>query len=110
MTGPPRPTLPMSGECQAVLAALEHARRTLGKGDLSETEELWPRLDRCARRLATLEPDERDGIKPVMLALLDELQRTIEAFGDEHRHLGEKLKSASRSMAAGAAYRQANGR
>lgn len=101
---------PLIDEFQAILAALEHARRALDKGDLAETEELWPRLDRCARRLATLDHDERAGTKPVMLALLDELQRTIEAFGEEHRHLGDKLKSASRSMAAGAAYRQANGR
>lgn len=110
MTGAERPTGPLIDELRAILTALEHARRALGKDSLAETDELWPRLDRCARDLATLDRDERDGIKPLMLALSDELERTIAAFGAEHRNLGDKLKSASRNMAAGAAYRQAHGR
>ena len=107
MTDAPRPALSVINELRAILASLEHARRALGNDNLSEIDELWPRLDRCARRLAMLDRDDRDGIKPVILALLDELEQTMEVFGAEHRHLGNKLKSASRSMAAGAAYRQA---
>ena len=57
-----------------------------------------------------LERVDRDTIKPTMLALLDELERTIVTFADEHRHLGDKLRSTSQSMAAGAAYRQAKTR
>ncbi len=90
-----------------MLVALEHARRTLGDSDILEADELWSRLDRCARRLSGVDSDERDAIKPIMLAVLDELEQTIAAFGAEHRHLAEKLKSRSRSLAAGAAYHQA---
>ncbi len=110
MTSIPRSAPLVISELRAILASLEHARRALGQGDLSETEGLWPRLDKCARRLVELDHDEREDIKPVMLALLDELERTIGAFGAERRHLGDKLKSASRNMAAGVAYRQATGR
>lgn len=97
---------PLIEELKAVIAGLEHARRTLHKDDPVEASELWLRLERCAGRLAMLDRQERDGVKPTLLALLDELERTIATFGAEHRHLGDKLKSANRSMAAGAAYRQ----
>ncbi len=110
MTDTPRSTPPLIDELRAILAALEHARRALANGDLSKIDELWLRLDNCARRLAVLDREGRDGVKPVMLALLDELERTIESFGAERQNLVDKLKSTSRSMAAGAAYLQAKAR
>lgn len=107
MTASPQPQQPLIDELRAILVALEHARRTLGQRVVLEADDLWPRLERCARRLSSLDLDERDGIKPTMLALLDELEKTISAFGEERRHLADKLKSRSRSLAAGAAYHQA---
>lgn len=93
-------------ELKAVLAGLEHARRALREDGLPETDGLWPRLERCASRLKTLDGQECHDIRPILLALLDELERTIATFGVEHRHLRDKLKSTRRSMAADAAYRQ----
>ena len=111
MTDAARPSSPLIDELRAILAGLEHARRALGQGQLVEAEEFWPRLESCARRLAALDRQERDGgLQPVMLALMDELQRTIMAFTTEHRRLGDRLRSTSRSMAAGTAYHQARPR
>ncbi|MDH3659376.1 MAG: hypothetical protein OEU92_04985 [Alphaproteobacteria bacterium] len=107
MTNAARPSPPLIDELKAILAGVEHARRALAQGQLVEADEFWPRLESCARRLAALDRQERDGIKPVMLALMDELQRTIMAFTTEHHQLGDRLRSTSRSMAAGTAYRQA---
>lgn|GEM_PF-4553777 len=110
MTSTPTPTHSLIDELRAVLSSVEHARRTLGGDSLSETNELWPRLEKCALRVSELGRDERDRMRPVMLALLDELQQTIAAFDAERHHLGNQLKSAHRNMAAGAAYRQAKAR
>lgn len=110
MTDDARPASSLIDELRAVLAGLEHARRALNQGELAEADEFWPRLDSCARRLSALDRQERDGIQPAMLALLDELQRTIVAFGAEHRQLGDRLHSANRNMVAGSAYHQARSR
>lgn len=106
MTGVPQPAPSVKDELRAIIAGLEHARRSLARDDLQEADELWPRLERCAREIATLDHTARKGLRPVMLALLDELERTIAAFGTKHGDLERKLRSASRSLAAGAAYRQ----
>ncbi|MGI9501024.1 MAG: hypothetical protein ACR2P3_13380 [Geminicoccaceae bacterium] len=103
-------TPPLIDDLQAMLVGLEHARRSFGKDGHFEADGLWPRLERCALRIAALDRNERDIVKPTMLALLDELEQAIAVFGAEHRQLGDKLRSASRNMAAGAAYRQAKAR
>lgn len=110
MTDIDRPQPPLIDDLRAVIVGLEHARRALVEGDISAAEDFWPRLERCAERLNGLERGDRDGVKAAMLALLDELERSIAIFGAEHRHLGDKLRSASQSLAAGAAYRQAKTR
>ena len=94
-------------DLQAAIAGLAAARRALASEDFDGADELWHHLDRCAYALTALQGEDRDRMKPTMLALLDELERTIAAFGAEHRDLGDRLRSASRSLAAGAAYRQA---
>lgn len=94
-------------ELQAIITGLKLARRSLGNESLVETDEFWLRIEQCACRVAELDHLERDGVWPVMLALLDELERTVAAFDAEHRQLGVKLRSADRRMAAGAAYRKA---
>ncbi|MGI9510669.1 MAG: hypothetical protein ACR2QJ_15125 [Geminicoccaceae bacterium] len=109
MSAGDRPTA-LIDELRAALIGLEHARRALGKGDGIPADDLWPRLERCARRFEELERGDRDAIKPVMLALLDELERSIAIFGAEHRKLGDKLRSTSQNMAAGVAYRQTKSR
>jgi hypothetical protein len=101
---------PLIDDLQAALAGLEHARRVLDRDDLSDLETLWPRLERCATRIAALDQQGQVEAQPIMLALLDEVERTIAAFGVEHGHLADRLKSASLGLAAGAAYRQAKDR
>ncbi|MEZ5930488.1 MAG: hypothetical protein R3F54_00765 [Alphaproteobacteria bacterium] len=94
-------------ELLAVLTGLRHARQALDREALAQTADLWPRLERCARLVARLDRAQRSAIRPVLLTVLDELQRTIAAYGAEHRELRDKLKSASRNLAADAAYRRA---
>ena len=100
----------LNEELKAVLAGLEHARRALDQGDLVDADALWPRLERCAQRVAALDPAERESVKPLMLALFDELERTIVVFGEERRQLGDRLRAANRNLAAGLAYRQSETR
>jgi hypothetical protein len=99
----------LNDELQAVLTGLQRARQALDQDAFAETADLWPRLERCTRLLAPLDRNQRTMIRPALLALLDELQRTIAAFGTEHRLLGDRLRAASRSLAADAAYRRAKG-
>ena len=98
---------PLIDELKAMISGLEHARLSLNQGDIGKQDELWHRLDQCTLKIRTLDGVERDRLKPVMLALMDELGRTIETFTRERSALGEQLKSTSRNVAAGAAYRQA---
>lgn len=91
-------------ELQAIVTGLRHARRTLDDGKLAEMGEFSLRLEQCASRISSLSPNERDDISPVLLALLDELERTFAAFDKESRDLGDKLRSANRRIAADAAY------
>ena len=100
----------LTDDLRAAVAGLAHARRALGDGDFEEVGELWGCLDRCARRLSALDDAERLQVQPTMLALLDELERTMAAFDAERRDLAERFRSARRSMMAGAAYRQAKAR
>ena len=110
MTSTGIPAHSLSEELQTVLVGLGHARQMLGKNKLSEMDELWQRLEKCAHRLAKLDHEERDRVRPAMLSLLDELQKTITAFDAERRDLGDKLEATHRNMAAEAAYRQAKAR
>ena len=107
MTGGAPTASALIDDLKAAIAGLAAARQSLARGDLDMAGELWPRLDRCARGVAALRGDDRERVRPIMLALLDELERTIAAFGAEHRDLGDRLRSAGRSLAAEAAYRQA---
>lgn len=110
MTDIDRPASQLVDDLDAVLAGLGKARRALAKGEISDSDHLWQQLERCALRMETIDHGERAAVKPMMLALLDELEQTIAVFGSEHRQIGEKLRSASKSLTAGAAYRQANSR
>jgi hypothetical protein len=94
-------------ELQAIVTGLRHARHALGRGSLVETADLWPRLERSARLVAGLDRSQRSAIRPLLLAVLDELGRTVSAFGREQSQLRDRLKAASRSLAADAAYRRA---
>lgn len=107
MTDACTPPSHLIDELRAVLASLEHARRRLGDGDIMDAEALRCRLEDCAHRIDALDRSGREAARPLMLALMDELARTIAAFGTEHRDLGDRLRSASRSLTADTAYRQA---
>lgn len=97
----------LTAELKAVLTGLHHVRHALEDGRLEALDDLWPRLERCTHEIVKLSPDERDGMRPILLTLSDELQRTMAAMGREYDHIGEKLRSASRGKAVNAAYRQA---
>ena len=101
---------PLIDELQAILGGLRQARRLLGEDSLPDSSDLWQRIETCSNRLAKLERDERNRIKPTILALLDEVQQSIAAFEAERRDLAERLKSTHRNKAAEAAYRQADAR
>ena len=108
------PTAPSASqlidELQAILGGLRHARRMLGEDSLSDSSDLWQRIETCSTRLSKLKGGERDQIKPTILALLDEVQQSISAFEAERHDLADRLKSTHRNKAAGAAYRQAESR
>ncbi|MEM7042738.1 MAG: hypothetical protein AAF543_08000 [Pseudomonadota bacterium] len=107
MTGDALSPSTLTDDLKAAIVGLAHARQALAAGDLDMADELWRGLDRCAYGLAAIDGDDRERMRPVLLALLEELERTVAVFGAEHRDLGDRLRSASRSLAAGAAYRQA---
>lgn len=93
-------------ELRATLACLAHARQALRQDGLEHLDDFWPRIERCAERIAELGLEERRGLQPMLLALLDEVEVTIAAFAADFRQLREILRSTHRSQAAGAAYRQ----
>lgn len=109
MTEEPSASL-LIDELQAILGGLRQARRMLGKDSLPDSSDLWQRIETCANRLSRLEREERDPIKPTILALLDEVQQSISAFEAERCDLAERLKSTHRNKAADTAYRQAEAR
>lgn len=110
MTDTSGPASSLADELRAALAGLEHARRRLGDGDLVGAEALWSRLEACAHQVDVLDRDAREAVGPLLLALVDELERTIATFDAEHRDLGARLRSTSRSLVADTAYRQAGTR
>jgi hypothetical protein len=95
---------------RAALADLRHARQALRRDELEHLHDLWPRLERCATRLAGLEPAHRKGLRPALLALLDEVEATIGTFRAELQQQRETKRSEGLSKAAHAAYRQGRGR
>jgi len=110
VTGSPVKPHLLADALRAVICSLEHERSKLEQGNPARTDGLWRHLETCAKQIAALDREESDRMKPVLLTLLDELQRTMTAFDAEHRHIAEKLRSAHRNMAAGAAYQQAKSR
>lgn len=101
---------PLIDELHGILCGLRQARSMLGEDSLVDLSDLWQRIETCAHRLSKLERDERDLIKPTILALLDEVQQSIAAYDAERRDIADKLKSTHRNKAADAAYRQAEAR
>ena len=101
--------MPLADELKAIITGLEHARSALGENRLNEAESLWQKLEQCAGQIAKLDHAERDGVMPMMTAVLDELERTMAVFHAEHCHLGAELQSANRRATAGAAYHKAKG-
>lgn len=97
-------------DLKAILTGLGHARSALADGDLAAMNELCRRLEDLAGRLGAAGEEGQERLRPLMLALLDEVERTIDAFASEHRDLRDQLRSAARNMAADAAYRKAGTR
>jgi hypothetical protein len=97
----------LADDLRAALAALDRARRALAANELNRLDEVWPVLERSASRIAELDPARRAELEPFLLALLDDVERTIEAFGAELRAVRDRIELAGRNRAAGEAYRRA---
>lgn len=96
----------LQDEAKAVLACLAHARQALKDDKLEPLDEIGLRIERYAQRIACLRPADRQGMQPLLLALLDDVDRTIEVYREELTRARTDLTSAYRGRAAGAAYRQ----
>ena len=110
MTVSPSSPYPLADELRAVICGLVDERSKVSQENPEQNDGLWRRIETCAQHIAGLSSQEREEMKPMLLALLDELHRTIAVFDIEHRHIAEKLRSSHRNMAADAAYQQANTR
>lgn len=96
----------LEAEMKAVLARLVHAREAQSRDKAEHLDDVGQHIQALARRIADLSPVERQGVRPLLLALLDEVERTIEVFQEGMAGMRQDLTSAHQSRTAGAAYRQ----
>lgn len=93
-------------EIETVSARLRHARRSLGQDEDEFIQETCARMDHCAGQIAQLSGNVRARMQPSLLAVLDEVDQTMKAFGDELARKRQELASGNQGRAAGAAYRR----
>ncbi|MGI9490822.1 MAG: hypothetical protein ACR2QF_00190 [Geminicoccaceae bacterium] len=91
---------------KALSVRLAEARRTSIKSDVLNLSDICPELEDCARKIADLSSVEYERTKSLLLALLDEVNQTIESFQDEMGRMRRQLTSSGQSRAVDAAYRQ----
>ncbi len=101
------PHASLADEVRSAIGDLERARRDLRHDDMSPSEEVLRRLERMVSRIGEAQLDRSSETYPLLLALIDELETTVRVFDEERLDLRERLRSTSRSMAAGAAYLRA---
>ena len=92
---------------QAIVARLGHAREILNQANSDPFEEVRAWTEAYREELSDLSAAECQRLQPTLLALFDELGRTIIAYQTELRRLRTDLTSAHQGQAADAAYRQA---
>lgn len=104
------PEQPLAPEIDGAIAELARARRAIHDDDFPILDGLWQHLERITARLAEVGLDHQPReLRLSLLALIDELERTLEVFRTEHAALRDQLSLASRNLAAGAAYLRARG-
>jgi hypothetical protein len=91
----------------AALDLLGRARRALGRGELPELGRLTALLERLRGDLERLSPTADRGLRPSLLALLDEAGLLTEALREEQAWLARQLRAGGVHRRAGAAYRRA---
>lgn len=92
---------------QATLVRLGHARAILNQSSSDSLEDVCAWTEAFAEELSDLSPSDCQRLQPLLLAILDELGRTISIYQSELGRLRADLTSARQGQAAGAAYRQA---
>lgn len=100
------PDRSLDSELEALIAELRRARQGLDRGGNPEIGGLLPRLKQVTTCLNDRQSGSNAGKPALLLALADELKRTIGAFSIMRDDLREELQTASRNMMAGAAYRR----
>lgn len=94
-------------ELKAISARLAHTRQVLQQGEAECLAEVGPRIEACARQIMDLPMTNRQLVQPLLLAVLDEVDRTIDIYQKELDRMRTDLTSAHQGRTAGAAYRQA---
>jgi hypothetical protein len=93
-------------EMATVLVRLTQARRMLGQEEAWEADDLNRELQAVAGRIAGFSPIERRRMQPSLLALLDDVERTIAVFEEGLAGMRRDLSAANQGRTAGAAYRR----
>lgn len=93
-------------EIEAVIARLRHARTIISRDEDLHIEEICAQIERCAEQIAALSKSDCLGIQTLLVAMHDEVDRTMAAFNDILKQGRRQLTATSQSRAAGAAYRQ----
>lgn len=91
-------------EIETILARLAHSRQQVGQDNVGFSDDMSPKIEACALCIANLSPVDRRQMQPLLLAFLDEVDRTVQVFQDELAHTRNELTTAQRSRIVGAAY------
>ncbi len=94
-------------EIKAISAHLAHTRQVLHQSETECLAEVGPRIEACAKQIRDLPMTARRPMQPLLLAILEEVDRTIDIYQAELEHLRAELTSAHQGRTANAAYRQA---
>ena len=92
-------------DIRSVLALLARSRQLTEQDEAFSLEGLVARIEALSQQIHTLAPPHRQQLQPLLMALLDELNRTVTVFEGDLKSTGDKLASVRQSRAAGAAYR-----
>ena len=80
------------------------ARDLIDDGQIINIHPLEKEVEGLCARVTALDPLTAKGVQPVLLGLMEELNRLAEAMGERHRELAGALRSLSQHGNAASAY------
>lgn len=88
----------------ALTASVDIARRRVDGGDVVELLDLDRAVAEICTAVGDLPLDQRAGLKPPMVALIDELDKLSATLKFQHNQLAESLRAQSTHQQASDAY------